>query len=119
MSQALPKRRGRRAPVMETLSSALERLARAGFCDSFQPRSDGLLALDAGRLYAPEQLGVEEVVRFEGESDPEDEAVLFALRSRDGAVRGTFVAPYGTAADPDSAEMMRRLEGPRKARGER
>lgn len=105
--------------MMETLSSALERLARAGFLDSFQPRSDGLLAIDAGRLYPPEQLTIHEVVRFEGESDPEDQAVLFALRSRDGAVRGTFVAPYGTAADPDSAEMMHRLEGPRRARDER
>ena len=35
---------------------------------------------------------VDEIVRFEGESDPDDEAVLFALRSRDDKARGTFVA---------------------------
>jgi hypothetical protein len=94
---------------METLREAIERLERAGFRQSFRARPDGFLELGTNRIHAPERLVVEEIVRFEGESDPEDEAVLFALSSREGA-RATFVASYGSYADPDSAALMHRLE---------
>ncbi len=95
---------------METLSHAIERLNERGFRKSFHARADGLVAQGSERVHAPEDLLVEEVVRFEGISDPEDEAVLFALASRDGAVRGTFVSAFGIHADPLAAEMMRRLD---------
>lgn len=94
---------------METLGEAMARLEGLGFRDGFHPRPGGLLASGDGVAHAPEELVVEEVVRFEGTSDPEDEAILFALRTRDDAVRGTFVTAYGTSADPDGAAAMRRL----------
>ncbi len=97
---------------METLSAAIRRLELAGFADAFRARPEGLLAIGANQIYAPEDLVVDEIVRFEGDSDPEDQAVLFALRSNDGRARGTFVASYGPMADPTSAEIIRRLEAP-------
>jgi hypothetical protein len=97
------------ADTMEPLRCALARLERAGFRGAFRADRDGLLALETGRVHAPEDLIVDEIVRFEGESDPDDEAVLFALRSRDDRVRGTFVAAYGPGADPVSAGLIRRL----------
>jgi hypothetical protein len=95
---------------METLREAIDRLERAGFREAFRARPEGFLEVGAERIYAPETLIVDEIVRFEGESDPEDEAVVFALRSRDGSVRGTFVATYGPSADPVSGELIRRLD---------
>ena len=102
---------------METLSEAIDRLRSAGYRDSFQPKAQGLRALAARRLYAPEELVVDEVVRFEGPTDPGDEAILFALRSRDGAVCGTYTAGYGAGVDPANAELVRRLPSPRGVRG--
>jgi len=103
---------------METLREAIARLEGRGFVGAFRPRPGGLLELDGAEAVAPENLVVEEVVRFEGESDPEDEAVLFALRTRDGRIRGTFVAGYGARSDPDCAAAVQRLprSGPREAR---
>jgi hypothetical protein len=95
---------------LETLCEAIARLARAGFSDSFQAREGSLFALTAARLHAPEELRVREVVRFEGESDPGDAAVLFALGSRDGRALGTLVAGYGTTADPETALALARLD---------
>jgi hypothetical protein len=94
---------------METLSDAIDRLRAAGYRDSFRPEAGRLRALAARRLYAPEELRVDELVRFEGPSDPGDEAILFALRSEDGAVRGTFASGYGPSVDPADAEVVRRL----------
>jgi len=95
---------------METMQHALERLERRGFRDSFRASPEGFVALDSERVLAPEELVVAEIVRFEGESDPEDEAVLFALQSKDESVRGTFVSSFGLGADPIAAELIRRLD---------
>ena len=94
---------------METLRDAIARLERAGYTDALAPRAEGLVDLQTGQTLAPEAFAVDEIVRFEGESDPEDEAVLFALRSRDDRVRATFVASYGPFADPVSGMLIRRL----------
>ena len=94
---------------METLSEAIARLESEGFRDSFRPEGGRLWAAAAERFFAPEALIVEEVVRFEGESDPGDEAILFALRSRTGDVHGTFSAGFGPASDAASADLVRRL----------
>jgi hypothetical protein len=94
---------------METLSEAIARLEALGFRDSFQPVDGRLRALGAERDFSPAELVVEAVVRFEGESDPSEQAILFALRSLSGDVRGTFVAGYGVLTDPASAEIVRGL----------
>jgi hypothetical protein len=101
---------------METLSEAVDRLRAAGYRDSFRAEAGGIRALGADRLYAPEQLVIDEVVRFEGTSDPADEAILFALRADDGAVRGTFVSGYGPTIEPEKAELVRRLPAARARR---
>jgi hypothetical protein len=96
--------------AMETLDVAIARLERAGYADALRASAEGFLELRTGRIHPPETLIVDEIVRFEGESDPADEAVLFALRSRDQSVRATFVATYGPSADPVSGSLIKRLD---------
>lgn len=94
---------------METLREAIARLERRGFEQAFRALPDGRLGRSGGPALDPESLVIDEVVRFEGESNPEDEAVLFALRSPDGDLRGTFVASYGPAMDASSVAVIERL----------
>jgi hypothetical protein len=94
---------------METLSQAVERLTSAGYRDDFRAEPTGLRARDTDCLHEPESLVIEEIVRFEGASDPQDEAVLFALRCEVHGTRGTYVAAYGPGMDSLDAEMVRRL----------
>jgi hypothetical protein len=95
---------------MDTVQVAIERLQEQGFTDSFQAEGAGLRALRAGRLIAPERLVVEQVNRFEGNSDPGDESIVFALRNRENDVRGTWVVSYGTQLDPVNAMCLERLK---------
>lgn len=95
---------------LETLTQAIARLERAGFRESFQAREGVLYGLKDDRPYDPADLVVSEVVRFEGESDPGDSTVLFALQNRDESALGTFVAGYGASADADSAAVVSKLE---------
>lgn len=95
---------------LETMTEAIGRLERAGYRESFQARGGMLYGLKGERSYAPEELVVQEIVRFEGESDPGDSTMLFALRSRDESILGTFVTGYGTSADAESAAVVAKLE---------
>jgi hypothetical protein len=97
------------ARPMETLREAIARLERRGFESAFRPLPDGRLEYEHRETLDPESLVIDEVVRFEGESNPEDEAVLFALRTPDGRIRGTFTATYGPAMDAASVAVIERL----------
>ena len=93
----------------ETVSAAVNRLSAAGYADDFRAEAGGLRALAAGCVHAPEQMRIDEMVRFEGVSDPDDEAIVFALRCIPHGVRGTYAAPYGANVPAADVEMVRRL----------
>lgn len=95
--------------TMETMSEAIARLEGRGFTGSFQAGPKGVLRLRDQEPFEPESLIVEEIVRFEGASDPDDSAVLLALRTPDDRYRGTFVANFGAGTDPLSAVALHRL----------
>ena len=57
---------------------------------------------------APEEFEITEVYRFEGNSDPADEAVVYAIESRHGQ-KGILVNGFGISADPVSDEMVEKL----------
>lgn len=94
---------------METLAEAVDRLTSAGFREDFRATPSGLMAVATGDTYEPESLEIEEVVRFEGPTDPADESILFALRCGADGAKGTYVTAYGPCVDPLDAEMVRRL----------
>ena len=59
-----------------------------------------------GHLHRPEDVVIEKTARFEGESDPDDEAVVFGLRCRVCSVRGILVAAYGPSASAEEAAVI-------------
>jgi hypothetical protein len=95
--------------AMETLREALDRLSRKGYVDEFHAEADGLRSRATGAIAPPETFRVDEIVRFEGESDPSDESAIFALSLPGNGGRGTYTVAYGTLMDATDAEMVRRL----------
>jgi hypothetical protein len=94
---------------VETVAEAIDRLAARGFVDDFRPSGSGLEARGCGACHPPEELVVEEVVRFEGVSNPDEEAIVFALRCAAHGVRGTYAAAYGPSMDQRDASIAQRL----------
>lgn len=95
---------------MQSVSEVVDRLTKAGYAEQFRAQAGGLFALGEGTLHAPENLVVEETERFEGTTDPGDEAIVFGLRCVEHGTRGTYTLTYGPNVDPLDAEMMGRLE---------
>lgn len=92
----------------DTLSQALTDLQDRGFTYDFNLLENCLECKARQSLYDPEQFNVVETYRFEGMTDPEDNAVLFAIETEDG-VKGTLMDAYGTYAESISPELLSKL----------
>jgi hypothetical protein len=95
----------------ESLSDAMRRLGDRGFTHALRADHGRLRDLATGEAHDPELLEIDELVRFEGESDPDEQAVLFALCSPRGTPLGTYASVFGAAMPPEDAEVVRRLGG--------
>lgn len=93
----------------ETLVDAIRRLTDRGFTHGLQAQWGRLRDLTTGQSYDPESLQIVEVVRFEGASDPDEQAVLFALRLPQGGPLGLYSAVFGPAMPPEDGDVVRRL----------
>jgi len=95
--------------ALESLSDALRRLGDRGFTHNLRAQHGRLRDVATGESYEPEQLEIDELVRFEGESDPDEQAILFAVRLLRGRPIGTYSAVFGPAMPPEDGEVVRRL----------
>lgn len=93
----------------DTVSLALNSLKDRGFTTDFNIAFDKLICNETKACLNPGEFEITEVYRFEGESNPADEAVVYALESKDGKMKGAFVSAYGTYADPMSDEMIKKI----------
>jgi hypothetical protein len=88
-----------------TLDGAVDELARRGFTERFRVVGGHLRALGTGEVLKTEDLLIREFHRFEGISDPDDMAIVYALESR-GGIHGTVVDAYGVYADPAMSAVL-------------
>jgi len=98
-----------------TVLDALQLLAVEGFAVSFWLGSDGIHCGACGTTHGLESVEVAQVFRFEGPSDPDEEAVVYAARCPVCQAGGTLVSSFGPGADPELADRLvlldRRFEG--------
>lgn len=94
---------------MEAMLQALSRLRRAGYELDLRAVAGGRLTCPAcGTLVHGSDVIVTETVRFEGISNPEDQAILDAVITPCGH-RGLFSAAYGVYASADDVEVLQAL----------
>jgi len=103
------------ARVTESLSEALGRLYSRGFTHDLLADDGRLRDVTTGERHDPELLAIAEIVRFEGASDPDEQAILFALESPSGRPLGTYATAYGPATPREDVEVVRRIGVKRRA----
>ena len=79
---------------MSTLVSCSNHLLQEGFTENFKPKNAGLEAPSTGKVYIPSDVKIVNFYRFEGESDPADNSILYAIEANDGT-KGLLVDAYG------------------------
>ena len=93
----------------ETVTEALKDLKLRGFTTDFNIAFDKLICSENKVCLNPNEFEIVEVHRFEGETDPGDENVVYAIESKDGAIKGTMSSAFGTYAETISNEMIQKL----------
>jgi len=91
----------------ETVTEALRQLKERGYTKDFNLQSNCIVC--NGEKYNPEDFEIVEVFRYEGNSDPADEATVYAIESGSG-MKGVLVAGYGPSIEPAAAETIKRLQ---------
>jgi hypothetical protein len=92
----------------DTMSEAVNDLKRRGYTVDFNLEEGNLKCSEMALSLGPDEFEITEVYRFEGETDPGDEAVVYAIESKHGE-KGVLVNGYGASADPMSQEMVKKL----------
>lgn len=93
----------------DTVTEALSDMKLRGFTLDFNIAFDKLICSNNEVCLNPQEFEITEVYRFEGETDPGDENVVYGIESKDGQIKGTFSSAFGTYAESLSAEMIQKL----------
>lgn len=91
----------------ETVSTAINQLKSQGFTTDFN-LEDNCLVCNLGK-FAADEFEIVDVYRYEGDSDPGDEAAVYAIESK-GGIKGILVTGYGASEDSFSSAILRKLQ---------
>ena len=101
----------RREPAPETVLEAVQLLERDGYTASITVRSDGtMLCATCSRSHPVADALVDRVFRFEGASDPDDEAIVLGVRCPHCGAKGVVVSGFGPSADPQVLANLQLLD---------
>jgi hypothetical protein len=84
-----------------TVSKALQELAEKGFTVDFNLEEDRIKKHG-------EEFEIVHIYRYEGESDPGDEATVYGIRSKDGE-QGVFVAGLSAYTEKSAAKVLHEM----------
>lgn len=89
-----------------TVTEAINQLKEEGFTIDFNLENN-CIACHSDKFNADE-FDIVDVYRYEGNSDPADEAVVYAIESKTG-LKGYLVMGYGMYSDNMSTEILKKL----------
>jgi hypothetical protein len=93
-----------------TLSQAINKLKlEEGYEFDFNLLDDKIEIKSEKETYQINEFKVDKVLRFEGASNPDDNAILYAITTENGK-KGVLVDGYGISSGQVSKEMMDKLD---------
>ncbi len=94
----------------ETVTDALTDLEKRGYTLNFNLQHDHLHCAEHELALYPADFQIDEVHRFEGNTDPADEAVVYAISSEKHAAKGVLVDGYGASSGAVAVEILEKLK---------
>ncbi|MCQ6957004.1 phosphoribosylpyrophosphate synthetase [Mucilaginibacter aquariorum] len=98
----------------ETAAIAINELKRLGYVTDFNLQENHLVGPE--NKYIAEFFVIRDIYRYEGDSDPGDEVIIYAIES-DAGTKGIFVAAYGVSSDELTSGVIERLKKPKLSNG--
>lgn len=92
-----------------TLSGTMARLKTEGYTEDFNLDAECIHCQNGQFKLSPSDFRIDKYFRFEGESDPADAAILYAISSEKHNLKGVLVNGYGVYSEPLTDEMLTKL----------
>jgi len=89
-----------------TVSEAIDQLRKQGYTLDLNLKENHITAGE--QAYTADEFEIVDLYRYEGPSDPADEATVYALASVSG-LKGILVSGYGISTDEASTETLKQL----------
>lgn len=84
-------------------------MVKDGYTDNFKVKKQGLVSSEKEQTYSPLETNVINYYRFEGQSDPADNTIMYVIETTDGQ-KGLLVDAYGPYADEHVSNFMKAVE---------
>ena len=94
---------------MKTLRECIDKAAAHAYREQFSVDEEGLRNFDGSRHYLAHEVKLIDFYRFEGNSDPEDNSILYLLQTNDGT-KGILVDAYGAYSDQKIGAFIVQVE---------
>jgi hypothetical protein len=90
-------------------SEAMEELEKKGYTKNLTLKVDHF-EVDSGheKIY-PDEFEIDDFVRFENASDPDDQSILYAISSARHNLKGLFLESYGLYTEETSRSMIEKF----------
>lgn len=92
------------------LVEAINGLKKEGYTEDFNLRRDCLECKDSQYQIFHDEFVVDKYFRFEGDTNPENQSIIYAISSEKYGVKGVLVNGYGIYSDSVTDEMLNSLE---------
>lgn len=93
----------------ETLLDALSDLKARGYTADLSLDGDTIDDKKNEIYMQSDDFDIDEFYRFEGESDPSDMSIIYAISSDKHRLKGVLINAYGTYADDSSSTVKAKL----------
>ncbi len=95
--------------TFDTVVEAINELKKNGFSIDLNISFDAKICSENGNCLDPAKFEIIETYRFEGDTNPSDEDIVYALASKDGKIKGIFTGAFGMYANAICSESISHL----------
>jgi quercetin dioxygenase-like cupin family protein len=92
-----------------TLSETINGLKKDGYTLDFNINKECVICDQQNISLSPEDFEIDKLFRFEGESNPDDQSILYAISSPKFKVKRVLVNGYGISSDEKSNTVISKL----------
>lgn len=96
--------------TMDTMTQVINKLQKDGYVENFNLMETCLECREGGFKVFHDEFVIDKFYRFEGDSDPADEATVYAISSPKYGIKGILVNGAGIYTDNIADEMLKALE---------